>query len=66
MITCHDFRTIKLTFTAASMESAASGQEQPINSFTELGNMAAIDRRNEASPFTGNYTDLRSGGMYCV
>ena len=67
-ITCHDFRTIKLTFTAANIPvaSAASDQEPPITGFTELGNMATIDRRSEASPFTGNYTDLRSGGTLCV
>ncbi|XP_065887674.1 myotubularin-related protein 2-like isoform X2 [Dysidea avara] len=64
-ITCHDFRTIKLTFTAANIPvaSAASDQEPPITGFTELGNMATIDRRSEASPFTGNYTDLRSGDV---
>lgn len=45
-IICHDFRTIKLTFTAMSM----TAHQQPATHFTELGDpVAAVG---------GNYTEL--------
>lgn len=47
-IICHDFRTIKLTFTATSMTSP----QQPATQFTELGDLVAA--------VGGNYTELKN------
>ena len=49
-ITCHDFRTIKLTFTAMNTTT----NYQPSTQFTELGDPVAA--------VAGNYTELKNQG----
>ena len=53
-IICHDFRIIKLTFTAMGTSS-----QQPVTQFTELGDPVAA---------ASNYKELKNEGslIYCV
>lgn len=51
-IICHDFRTIKLTFTATS-----TPQQLPVTQFTELGDPVA-------AAAAGNYTELKHQGLF--
>ena len=55
-ITCHDFRTVNLTFTAMGTSS-----QQPVTQFTELGDPVAA---------ASNYKELKNEGslmsLHCL
>lgn len=53
-IICHDFRTVKLTFTAT-----ATPQQLPVTQFTELGDPVA-------AAAAGNYTELKNQGWFIL